>query len=446
MNPPQVKVLRLYLHQPAGDRRLIGHLTAYGDLYRVVFDDSYTADPDRPTLSMAYQAATEEATVRLLTDQRHGHLSRLDRHWPAYFMNLLPEGHNRTRLALERGCSEDDEFELLAAAGHDLMGAIEVEPLPIGATLPPALRQGPGALPDGPSLPADVAAPIEDGASLPGVVEKFSAVKDGRRYVVKRRGEAGSYIIKLPTTRHPDLVQNEYTGYRLLQALGLTCAQAEIVDSANAELPEHIEFPQVLAVQRFDRRVLQDGPLRSRVQRIHFEEFCQVLGYEPSRKYGTGLAQDFAPMLSLLARLSPERRQDLQEWVARLVAFILMGNCDAHLKNWGLLYPDGRRPQLAPVYDPVCVAAFFDSASPKDYALNRAIDATLKAFGPADLESLLVRARLTPRTVKGLMETARETVLLARQHWPDVLADAPTAVRRTVLARLSDTTALAQWR
>jgi hypothetical protein len=40
--------------------------------------------------------------------------------WPACFSNLFPEGHNRERLARQRGCSVDDEIELLAAAGHDL--------------------------------------------------------------------------------------------------------------------------------------------------------------------------------------------------------------------------------------------------------------------------------------------------------------------------------------
>jgi hypothetical protein len=30
---------------------------------------------------------------------------------------------------------------------------------------------------------------------------------------------------------------------------------------------------------------------------------------------------------------------------------LVVGNTDAHLKNWGLRYPDGRTPQLSPVYD-----------------------------------------------------------------------------------------------
>lgn len=58
---------------------------------------------------------------------------------------------------------------------------------------------------------------------------------------------------------------------------------------------------------------------------------------------------------------------DVQEFVRRFVAFILMGNTDAHLKNWALLYPDGVTPQLSPLYDPVCVTALFAEAAPNDY-------------------------------------------------------------------------------
>ena len=117
--------------------------------------------------------------------------------------NLLPVGHNRDRLARERGCAPDDEFELLAAAGHDLMGALEVEPVPAQEGVPDVVRywhttQGLDVL-----EPGFVEYPVEDAASLPGVVTKFSAVQDGRRYLVKRRGAAGTVLLKLPTPAHP---------------------------------------------------------------------------------------------------------------------------------------------------------------------------------------------------------------------------------------------------
>ena len=433
-----IRYLRLYLHRPAlangtaGRREAIGYLSQYGDILRVSFDEAYIRNPQRPTLSLSYQGADEAATQQILASARDARLVRTDGRWPVYFQNLLPEGHNRERLARERGCSPDDEFELLAAAGHDLMGALEVEPVPAQDGIPDVVRhwhttQGLDVL-----EPGFVEYPVEDAASLPGVVTKFSAVQEGRRYTVHRQGAAGSVILKLPTTAHPDLVANEYTGYQLCKALGLNCAQARVITRAEADLPATVPFNEILAVQRFDH--LPGGA------RVHMEEFNQVLGYTPRQKYGKGIQQDWATMLRVLNRLSSQPVQDTREFLARMVAFILMGNTDAHLKNWALIYPDGRTPQLAPVYDPVCVAAFFDGVPEAQYAVNRAIDRTLRAFTWADLQALLKAAGLlrVPRHLALL----RDVVRLAQADWPQLLHTAPPAMQRTVLQRLQGATAL----
>ena len=191
-------------------------------------------------------------------------------------------------------------------------------------------------------------------------------------------------------------------------------------------------FNDILAVQRFDH--LPGGA------RVHMEEFNQVLGYTPRQKYGKGIQQDWATMLRVLNRLSSQPVQDTREFLARMVAFILMGNTDAHLKNWALIYPDGRTPQLAPVYDPVCVAAFFDGVPEAQYAVNRAIDRTLRAFTWADMQTLLKAAGLlrVPRHLALL----RDVVRLAQADWPQLLHTAPPAMQHTVLQRLQGATAL----
>ena len=235
--------------------------------------------------------------------------------------------------------------------------------------------------------------------------------------------------------RHPDLVANEIAGYRLCGALGLDCAEASVIGRADADLPEQMPFEQILAVRRFDRT--PDGG------RIHMEEFAQVLQYEPRQKYGRGLAIDGPAMLRVLDRLSPKPVADVRECVRRIVAFILLGNSDAHLKNWALRYPDGVAPVLAPLYDPVCVAAFFEQVPDGDYAVNRAIDARLRGFGWPALEALLREAGLL-RPAR-LLAIARDTVRQARAEWPALLADEaiPPAVRRCVQARLDGGVALA---
>jgi serine/threonine-protein kinase HipA len=273
---------------------------------------------------------------------------------------------------------------------------------------------------------------VEDAASLPGAVTKFSAVRDGRRYAVKKHGAAGSIILKLPSTRHPDLVDNEYSGYQLCAALGLDCAEATRITRRQADLPEHLPFNDILAVTRFDR-----GP---HGERVHMEEFAQVLQYEPRQKYGRGLFPDYSTLLRVLDRLSARPSQDLAEFVKRFVAFILMGNTDAHLKNWALRYADGITPRLSPLYDPVCVTAFFDDAPSNNYAVNRAIDKTLRAFTWNDLHTLLTTAQLL-RPAR-YITLARQTVRLAQATWPALLKDAPPAMRRVISERLSGGVAL----
>jgi len=428
----EIRYLRMSLHLPSGGKRGIGYLSQYGDILRASFDADYIADPQRPTLTLALRGATEADTQAILGAARDARLSRSDGHWPSYFQNLLPEGHNRERLALERRCSPDDEFQLLAAAGHDLMGAIEVEPVPLREGIPDTVRHWHTALGLDVLEPGFVESPVEDAAALPGVVTKFSAVQDGRRYVVRRHGAAGSFILKLPSTRHPDLVANEAAGYQLCAALGLDCAEAQVISRADADLPEQLPFDELLAVKRFDRG--QDG------QRIHMEEFAQVLQVEPKHKYGQGVMTDYPNMLRVLDRLSSRPAQDVQEFVKRFVAFVLMGNVDAHLKNWALMYPDGITPRLAPLYDPVCVTALFESVPPTDYAINRAIDTTLRAFDLNQLEALLKAAGL--QRVSRLVSIAKQTVKLAQADWPAVLQNAPPSVNRAVTERLGGGLAL----
>ena len=184
-------------------------------------------------------------------------------------------------------------------------------------------------------------------------------------------------------------------------------------------------------MKRFDR---VDG------RRVHMEEMAQVMGYAPRQKYGRGLEVDFPPMLTLLDRLSSDPSGDVQEAVRRLVAFVLMGNVDAHLKNWALIYPDGRTPKLSPLYDPACVTAWFDEMGAQEYALNRKVDRTLSELDWTRLRALLVQARV-PRAPR-LVSIAKQTVQRAQDVWPEILKDAPANLRRSVTARLDGGVAL----
>jgi serine/threonine-protein kinase HipA len=282
--------------------------------------------------------------------------------------------------------------------------------------------------------PRFVEMPVADAFAIPGVVTKFSAIKDGRRYVVKRDSAAGSHIIKLPTTTHPDLALNEYMGYILCDHLNLNCAHAELATPSDVDLPEQVDFATVLVVERFDRK-----PGR----RVHMEEFAQAMAIAPNKKYGTDLIPDFGRMLRLLNERSVHPVQDVDEFLGRMVAFILMGNTDAHLKNWALIYEDGVRPALAPLYDPVCVSSFFAGVSANTYAQNRQIDKILCAFGWDRFEELIYAAGLSRKA--RLLKKCREHVKKAKADWPALMNDFPTpaAVKTEIMDRLQGKVAIA---
>ena len=95
---------------------------------------------------------------------------------------------------------------------------------------------------------------------------------------------------------------------------------------------------KALVVERFDRA--------AGARRIHMEDFAQVFGLFPDDKYAH---RSYANLASVLWAETGER--GAYEFVRRLVFSVLIGNGDMHLKNWSLLYPDGRTPVLSPTYD-----------------------------------------------------------------------------------------------
>jgi len=48
---------------------------------------------------------------------------------------------------------------------------------------------------------------------------------------------------------------------------------------------------------------------------------------------------------------------DLREMNRRLVLNVLLGNGDAHIKNWSIIYDNPTHPRLAPAYDLVFTVA-----------------------------------------------------------------------------------------
>ncbi|HYP05224.1 MAG TPA: type II toxin-antitoxin system HipA family toxin [Bryobacteraceae bacterium] len=317
-------------------RRRIGIINRLaGDRQVFSFEEDYINDPARPTLSLSYKNRTGGLTTKP---------QQVNRRVPAFFSNLLPEGHLRTYLAERAGVHPEREFFLLAALGADLAGAVTIQPLDAAShTLEP----------DDPTTGSDVRTPRpHTGAlrfSLAGVQLKFSAVMESAGgLTIPSQGAGGSWIVKLPSTRFEAVSENEFTMLELARAIGIRVPRIELVPVSDiAGLPPDAAAltGTALAVERFDRGT---GGTR-----IHMEDFAQVFGIFPEGKYKSVSYANIARVL-----WAETGEQGTYEFVKRLAFSVLIGNADMHLKNWSLLYPDTRTPVLSPAYDFVAILPY----------------------------------------------------------------------------------------
>jgi len=314
---------------------------------------------------------------------------------PAFFANMLPE--DKLREAMEKhhagAVRQGNDFDLLAALGADLPGAVRVRPSDGSTTI--AVQEN----------------PRESKArfSLAGIQMKLSVMKNtgkGGGLTLPIGDEQGQYIAKFPSINLVGLSENEFAILALSDILGMDVPERELVEKSDfGGIPEEfntLSTGKILLVKRFDR-----GPGGIR---IHIEDFAQVFGRQPSKKYDDASYHDIASALNVAVSTDAAL-----EFVRRLALATLVGNGDMHLKNWSTIYPgDGCTPAIAPVYDVLSTTAYF----PKDdLALSLGGEKSFKALTPDRWRKFANRARLPEPAV---ISTVKEVVSLVNDNWWDL--------------------------
>ncbi|MGL6161955.1 type II toxin-antitoxin system HipA family toxin [Microbulbifer sp.] len=267
-----------------------------------------------------------------------------------FFAGLLPEGRLRRLIAQRFHVSTQNDFALLDRIGGECAGAVTfLEP---GQSLPPAGADEVQWLGDGElielldRLPRRPMLAGEDGLrlSLAGAQDKLPVVVDSNRIGLPLDSTPSTHILKPAIDGVEDSVTNEGFCLALAAALGLQAAPAQIGTAGGR---------RYLLVERYDRKADAGGVIR----RLHQEDFCQALGVVPEMKYqnegGPGLAQCFA----LLRRSTRPAAPQVLRLLDAVIFNTLIGNHDAHAKNFSLLYT-GEEPVLAPLYDTLATAVY----------------------------------------------------------------------------------------
>ena len=278
-----------------------------------------------------------------------------------FFQQIGPEGWLREEQARVGNIAEQDDFGLLLRYGADCIGAVGVRR--------PKSDKGQDAAP--------AAVTASPGRTISGVQRKLLVTKQGEHQFSPAGPEGlAPYIAKFnsESERTQALVRNESLSLRWSAVL---LGEDEVNEFDIGQVSVLNET--ALVVTRFDRK--PDGA------KLRLEDFTQILckprGRDFTGKYDAG----YEDVAKVIKDYSARPEIDLARFFRRLIVFVLVGNCDAHLKNFSLLEKDeGLR--LSPAYDIVNTALYdgFDqnialSINGNKPNLDQVTEKLLKAFG-----------------------------------------------------------------
>lgn len=372
--------------------RLVGTLTRLIDETIIfAFDPEYTDDPDRPVLSMSFKGPGGN----LVLDRTQTGTRLLP-----FFSNLLPEGHLREYLARRLEIKTEREFYLLAGLGEDLPGALTVEP--VGELAANA---------DARHVERAIESEKVLRFSLAGVQLKFSAIAESRGgFTIPASGVGGSWIVKLSSHGFSQVPETEFSMLTLARRIGIDVPEFELVPGNSiAGLPEEFvddEGALSLAIKRFDR---------SASGRIHMEDFAQVYGVYPDKKYEQAGYGHVARVIWWECG-----SESYKEFVRRLVFSVVFGNGDMHLKNWSLLYQDPRKPTLSPAYDFVPTVAYMG----ENETLGLNLGGT-KDFRDVTLGKFMKVSRFAEAPEAVTESVVKETISHIHEVWENGEVDLP---------------------
>jgi serine/threonine-protein kinase HipA len=247
-----------------------------------------------------------------------------------FFDNLVAEGWLKGAQARKLGISPEHRFGLLLGFGEDLAGAVSVR------------DPEPQAYEAWDHQDDATVAALLGHASLSGVQRKVLVVKENGQYRPKKLGELSTHIAKLASGNLKELIELEF----------LTTAASKVLlpddDIVDMEIASVIGLDEpALIVRRFDRTP-------SGKHAYHFEEFNQLLGQRSGDDKYNGHYEDMANFIRDTPRCS---LAEMDRLFQRILVCILLGNTDAHFKNFAMFHTRGGF-QLTPAYDLVASAYY----------------------------------------------------------------------------------------
>jgi serine/threonine-protein kinase HipA len=270
----------------------------------------------------------------------------------AVFENLLPDSDTlRRRVAEKVGARGTDAYSMLAAIGHDCVGALqfiaeENEAIDATGVIDGEIvnDQAIEKLLNGlVQAPLGLSRNDEFRISVAGAQEKTALLHYKGKWLKPHGTTPTTHIFKTQIGQLPngiDLsnsIENEYYCLKLLKAFGLPVNAAEIRTFAGTK---------ALVIERFDRQWTKDG----RLLRLPQEDCCQALSVPPTQKYQSDGGPGMVAILDLL-KGSDNPADDQTTFVKAQLVFWLIAATDGHAKNFSIFLGPGGTYHLTPLYD-----------------------------------------------------------------------------------------------
>jgi len=261
----------------------------------------------------------------------------------AFFSGLLPEDIVCHRLARYLGVSEKNPFALLEAIGGECAGALSFYPEGIA---PPKPEKADIEVLDDQKLQHILELlkrrPLLAGEgglrlSLAGAQDKIAVGVSNKKIALIKGSTPTTHILKPMIADIKDSVQNELFCMRLAKLVGIKVPKTEI---------HYLNKVPYFLVERYDRQEYEN----TKTQRLHQEDFCQAMGIMPEIKYEREGGPSIMQCQHILRNYSSKPAVDQINFLQRIIFNYLIGNADAHGKNFSLLYRN-KIPELSPAYD-----------------------------------------------------------------------------------------------
>ncbi|MFH1288026.1 MAG: HipA domain-containing protein, partial [bacterium] len=164
--------------------------------------------------------------------------------------------------------------------------------------------------------------------SISGVQPKISVKLNKKNNKIEAVSEGGEYILKPQSQTFNHLPENEFTCTVLAEKMGIDVPEFTLIKLKDESF--------AYIVKRFDRN---NG------DKVHVEDFGQVLGKKDKYK---GSYEEIGKTLKTISEIPG---LDVQLLFERILFYYIIGNGDAHLKNFSIRYENEGQIRLAPAYD-----------------------------------------------------------------------------------------------